>query len=158
MVMISSRDISLWLAVYCGKNSSFINMYFFLITFFDHCICCFSSLTHHSVQLNKLLLHLINFTFVIIIQHLIANNSLHTFLNNFTSTHSNSVYYGLFERAELSAYAYKFLYNSDDASIPRYLRSNIITDYYATRYCIIHFELSKLTSHPVIEFPRFWAC
>ncbi len=42
-----------------------------------------------------------------ITQHLIANNSLHTFLNNFTFTYSNFTYYSLFEKAELTAHAYK---------------------------------------------------
>ncbi len=115
-------------------------------------------LTHHSVQLNNYYLYLINLTFVInITQYLIANDSLYTPLNNFASTHPIFSYQDSFERADLPAHAYKFSYNSD-ASILKYLRSKIVTDYCATRCCIIHFELSKLTPHPVIEFPHIWAC
>ncbi len=115
-------------------------------------------LTHHSVRLNNYDLSLINLTFVInITQYLIANNSLHTPLNNFASTHPIFSYKDSFERADLPTHTYKFSYNSD-ASILKYLRSKIVTDYCATRCCIILFELSKLTPHPVIEFPRFWAC
>ncbi len=63
-----------------------------------------------------------------ITHYLIANNALHAFLYNFTFTHPNSIYYNLFERVEFIAHVYKFSYNSD-ASIPKYLRSNIITDF-----------------------------
>src|SRR6266540_2316406 len=89
-------------------------------------ICYFKLLIYHLVQLNKLLLYLINLTFMIdVIYRLITNNSLHTFLNNFAS---NSSYQNLSERAELTAHSYKFLYNSD-ISIPRYLHSKIIMNF-----------------------------
>ena len=91
-----------------------------------------------------------------VIHHLIANNSLCISSNNFASTHPNSSYQDLSERANLTAHAYKFSYKSN-VFIPRYLRSKIIMNFYTSWCCMIHFDLSKLTRLLVIGFSRFWA-